>query len=43
MHEYFSTEDLDFRNLTKFSLHFWDFSAFFYDFWKISAELNKNK
>ena len=30
MHEYFSTEDLDFRNLIKFSLHFWDFSAFSY-------------
>ena len=30
MHEYFSTEDLDFRNLTKFSLYFWDFSTFSY-------------
>ena len=29
MHEYFSSEDLDFRNLTKFNLHFSDFSMIF--------------
>ena len=38
-HKYFSSEDLDFRNLTKFILHF---STFFYKFLKFSAEkLNK--
>ena len=26
MHEYFSSEDLDFRNLAKFSLKFYNFS-----------------
>ena len=29
MHKYFSFEDLDFRNLTKFGLHFSDFSMIF--------------
>ena len=28
MHDYFSFEDLDFRNLTKFSLHFFTFFCY---------------
>ena len=36
-HEYFSSEDLDLSNPTKFSLHF---STFFYTFSKFSAEIN---
>ena len=50
MHEYFSSEYLDLRNPTKFSLHFSHFSIFFYKFSKFSAEItffgkkqNKNK
>ena len=40
MHEYFSSEDLDFRNITKFSLHFSHFSIFFYIFLKFLGEIN---
>ena len=37
MHKYFSSEDLDLTRLTKLSLHFWHFSAFFYNFLKFPA------
>ena len=40
-HKYFSSEDLNLRNPTKFSLHFSHFSIFFYTFSKISAKINK--
>ena len=38
MHDYFFSEDLDFRNLIKFSLHFSHFSAIYYAFFKISTQ-----
>jgi len=38
MHEYFSSEDLDFRNLTKFILYFSHFSIFFYKILNFSAK-----
>ena len=41
MHEYFSSEDLDLSNATKFSYHFSHFSVICYAFMKISAEINK--
>jgi len=41
MQEYFSSEDLDLSNPTKFSLYFSHFSLFFYTFSKFSAEINK--
>jgi hypothetical protein len=40
MHEYFSSEDLDLSNPTKFSLHFLHFSVICYAFKKISAKIN---
>jgi len=39
MHEYFSSEDLNLSNPTKFSFHFSHFSTFFYNFSKFSAKI----
>ena len=37
MLKHFSSEDHDFRNLTKLGLQFLDFSTNFYTFWNVSA------
>ena len=37
MLKHFSSEDHDFRNLTKLGLYFYEFPANFYNFWKVSA------
>ena len=43
MYKYFSSEDLDFLNLTKFSLHFSHFSLFFYTFLNFRTNKIKEK
>ena len=40
MLKYFSSEDQDFRNLTKLVWHFSHFSVNLYKFWKVSAKIN---
>ena len=42
MLKYFSSEDHDFRNLTKFVLHFSEFSTNFDAIMNFSAKLKKN-
>jgi len=34
MHKYFSSEDINFRNLTKLIFHFYHFLAIYYAFMK---------
>ena len=41
MPKYFSSEEHDFRNLTKFTLHFLDFPMNFYAIKDFTAEINK--
>ena len=41
-HKYFSSEDLDFRNLTKFILHFYHFSSNYQTFSQNNKNKNKN-
>jgi len=44
MHEYFSSEDFNLRNPTKFGLHFSHFSLILYEFCKFhSNQINKSK
>ena len=42
MHKHFSSKDHDFRNLTKFVLHFSEFSTNFDAIMNFSAKLKKN-